>query len=400
MTSWTPTKIPYNAPSDFLFIQARPSEHEAIIRRQGQLARILQLLKCPCLTNGQPNMFCTVCGGRGYLFKYQTEIVVIDELSEYDGYGNLYPFGTPVTRALAVKKFLHSIQGGNVLYTVTGITGGTKVSFNGAALPKKYETVKLTYEYTLERSVTNENCLHPRKGYVLNTIGTKLQLPNSNNPFNVHGDLISVSRVYNRTTATTYSVASFNKQTITLSSEGGTKPQIEITDIMEVDYKWLYPPRIGTQRINMNNSLKKWGEELKEGDMESMIPGGYYFSKGDVITFLTPRLRETMVIQRGTGQTDELPQFDVNEIIGDIIDESGVKYSNAKFYLSEYNDLVWVTGQGPAQGKRYSVTYLYNPSYRIYRNEVNTMTNEDRRFPQNVLLRVMNKFSKKDFIRY
>jgi len=58
-------RIPYNSPSDILNIQARAPEHEAIIRRQGQSARILQLLKCPCNENGRVNLHCTICNGKG-----------------------------------------------------------------------------------------------------------------------------------------------------------------------------------------------------------------------------------------------------------------------------------------------------------------------------------------------
>jgi len=236
----------------------------------------------------------------------------------------------------------------------------------------------------------------------LRTRGTKTDLRKISNPFNMHGDLTEVTRIYNVTTATSYNVLRFGKQTIIADDESGGKPAIQPTDVLQVDYKYVKPTKIGTGRVDLNNSLKKWSEEVKEGDMESMIPGGMYISKGDIITLLRPRLRETVVIKRGAGLTDELPQFDINEIIDDIIDEDGNKYVNdgTKFNLEEYNDLTWVSGQAPSAGKKYTVNYLYNPSYRIYKQDINAMTNEDKQFPNQVLLRYMNKFSKRDLKRF
>ena len=47
-------------------IEARPEEHEALIERQGQWARIISTKKCPCITAGKPVLSCTLCYGKGY----------------------------------------------------------------------------------------------------------------------------------------------------------------------------------------------------------------------------------------------------------------------------------------------------------------------------------------------
>ena len=112
------TTFPDRSPSDILNIQARPTEHEAIIRRQGQSARIIQLIKCPCNKNGRVDLHCTVCNGRGYIFKYQKKVIVIDENSPHYGCFEVFPFGTPLARGIAIQKVLHESQGGNVDYVV------------------------------------------------------------------------------------------------------------------------------------------------------------------------------------------------------------------------------------------------------------------------------------------
>ena len=79
-----------------------------------------------------------------------------------------------------------------------------------------------------------------------------------------------------------------------------------------------------------------------------------------------------------------------------------MKYANdgTKYNLKEYNDLTWISGEGPAAGKKYTVNFLYNPTYRIYKQSIDLMSNENKRFPNLVLLRYMNRFQKKDLLRF
>ena len=64
-------------------IEGRPEEHEAAIRRQGQLVRLIQAKKCPCIKHGKANLHCTLCGGKGYLHGFQKEIRVVEENSPH-----------------------------------------------------------------------------------------------------------------------------------------------------------------------------------------------------------------------------------------------------------------------------------------------------------------------------
>ena len=397
-------RIPNPSPSDALNIQARAPEHEALIRRQGQAARIIQLIKCPCNNNGKPDIYCTLCNGRGQIFRHQKSASVIDENSDHYGCGEVTTYGSPITKAVGIQRRLHESQGGTTVYNITSFDD-TKIYFTapgGSCVPKRYEKVQVTYEYSLESSVISENSSRDSIGYTMHTIATLIEFNNTSNPYQINGDLTEVTRIYNKTTDTTYNVKSFSKQTIVADDESGAKAAIELTDVLEVDYKYVKPAQIGTGRMQLNNALQKWGEDIKSGDVQAIIPGYYYFSKGDIITFLFPRIRETTVIKRGTGLKDELPQFDVNEIIYEIIDEDGTKYTNdgTKFYLSEYNDLNWVSGQGPATGKKYTVTYLFHPTYRVYKQEIDLMSNENKQFPNLVQLRYMQRFNKKDFARF
>lgn len=394
--------IPNNSPSDILNIQARAPEYEALLRRQGQAARIMKAIKCPCASRGHADLHCVICNGYGYTFDFQVDITVIDENSPHFGVLEIFPLGVPISNARAVQRTLHSSQGGNINYTIDSFTD-TKIVISGGQAPKRYERVRVTYDYNIEETIENENSEHLVAGYTLHTTGTKITFSNTANPFNIHGDITSVTRVYNVTQDISYSVLRFNKQSIILDDESGAKPQVEITDVLQVDYTYVKPAQVGTGRMIINSYINKTLDDVKESDTGGIIPGGYQIGRGDLVTFLTPRIRDTAVIKRGSGSLkDEIPQFDVAEIIGEILDEDGIKYVNdgTKFSIQEYNDLVWISGQGPAAGKKYSVTYIYNPTYRIYKQNIDGMNNENKYFPNLVQLRFMNRFDKKDFLKF
>ena len=381
-------------------IQARPPEHEGVRDRQGQPARIMQAKKCPCISRGEIDLHCNICDGKGFLLDFQKNAFVLDENSPHNGGAEVFPYNVPITKVYSVEKFLHPSQGGNIYYNIIGFDD-TTIEIEGpggACPPKRYEKVRVSYEYCLWNAVTGENSTHATDSYILHTIATKAVLRNTSNPFNVHGDIAEVTRVYNVTQDITYDVKKFCRNSIVIDDKGGTVLPPLVTDVLAVDYKYLRPEIVGTGRLDLQNTLQKVSEDLKEGDIQGLFPAYSHLSKGDIVTFLIPRLRADEIIRRGSTTKDELPQFDVVEILDPIIDEDGNKYRNGThFDLSEYNDIIWTNG--PANRKRYSLTFLYRPSYRIYRQNIDAMTNEGKYFPQMVTMRFMNRFDKRDFIK-
>jgi hypothetical protein len=383
-------------------IQARPEEHEALIKRQGQVSRIINARKCPCIKNGQASVFCVICRGRGILYNFQKTFIKNSENSPHIGNFECFPLATPVVRSLFVGRCLPDFQGGPLEYRPTG-TDGTKCTFEamnpGDPPPKEYETLKHTYEWSIESQVEDENSTHTAGSYLLKTIATKKRWTAEQkivNAYDIHGDITDVSRVYNVTKNLTYMVKLFFKNSILIDDVNGSVQPPLVTDVLSVDYKYIEPPRILVGRIDLKNALMKWGEDFKQGDIEAIVPGSYFMSRGDIVTLLTPQFRGDEVIVRGKGRKDELPQFDVIETRGEIIDEDGIHYDNSKWELQDYNDLYWKVGQGPAIGKKYSVSYIYRPTYQVYNHDIDMIAKEDHRFPHTIHLRFFNKFSKLD----
>jgi hypothetical protein len=380
-------------------IQAHPEEHHALIQRQGQASRIMQSRKCPCLSGGRAQLLCNLCKGKGYLLTFQRSILVIDEQSPHCEL-KVNTFWSPILAVNSVLVERHASQGGNVLMNVDSFSGNQiDISHPEFAGPKNYETTKATYRYDNWNEITGEQ----QKGngsFIYHSIGTKSTVRNSSNPFNIHGDLVEVTRVYNVTKDINYDIKSFKKQTITIDDKKQTVEPPEATDDLEFDYKYVDPIQLGTDRIKMDSFMESWNENSKTGQLQFIIPAGYEIAKGDVITLMVPRLREDAVIIRGSDTHDEIPQFDIVEILSKIIDEDGQLYeSGTDFSLEEYNNLVWKAGKGPAAGKNFSISYVFRPSFRIYKQVVDTMSNENKYFPQMVEAKFMNKFTHADMVK-
>jgi len=380
-------------------IEGRPDESDAVIERQGQLTRLIQSQKCPCISRGKPDLYCTLCQGRGYILGWQERYEIIEENSPHANRGNdakLYPFWTPIKEVIRVQRRLHDVQGGNIIYSVASFTDNDITLIDNGELASQHFPIKVTYKYYLPESVTDENSTSDGT-YVIKTTGTEIDLTkDTSNPFHVHGDIFKVTRVYNVTQTLTYTVSSFRKQSITLVSGGLAAPLAN--DVLEVDYEYMKPVTVGIRRIDPKYAMTKWNEPLKTGDIEGSLPGGYHCKRGNILSLLTTILTESVVIKRGAGSTDELPFFDCDEIIGNIIDSAGTEYTSSDFSLVNYNDLVWGSTK-PATGVKYTVLVRYHPSYILYKQDTSVLSAEDKRWPQNWLLRVFDRMTTREWLK-
>jgi len=393
-------------------IKGRPHEHENTIDRQGQLVRLIQARKCPCIKNGRADLLCTLCKGRGYLLSYQEEYEVIEENSPHFGTTNVRPWKQPIESVKKVQRWVNHMRGGNIFYKVDSFDSESITLVDNGMLPKRHEPIKVTYSVRNAEQVIGENC--NRNGYTLYTIGTEIDTEkDTSNPKDVHGNITSVSRVYNKTQDYTYIVKSFIKQAIYIDSTPIEVPPVFpeteptfitppvplSTDILEVDYKYIVPFRALFTRIDIQNSVVKYFEDVKIGDIKMSVKAHYHVGRGDIVTMLTTIVKDTAVIIRGAGTKDELPVFDAYDILEDIEDELGNHYINGThFRISDYNDLLWLGSTKPTTGKKYTVVYRYRPSYIVYRQMPSPMNAGDRDYPQSVFLRYIGRLTDKDLV--
>ncbi len=294
---------------------------------------------------------------------------------------------------------MHSSQCSNsnglTNYSVSSFNDTTIFLVDNDDLPKRYERIEVSYSFRNSEIITNENSVHDGT-FKIETIGTKFVQTHMGDVLNVYGDIIEVSRVYNKTQDYTYVVDSFKKNIITLNSSGDPAPIS--SDVLEVDYKYIPVFYAILLQVQTENAIEKWGEDVKLGDIRIILPGYFHIDRASIITAMSTILQTKQIITRGAGTFDELPRFDVFEIIGNIEDEDGNSYTSSHFELQEFNNLVWLGATKPAQTKKYSINYSYRPSYQVYRPQSKTINlGKDGRYPIATFARFFNRFSVKDF---
>jgi hypothetical protein len=392
-----------NGANSGFIIQGRPQEFNNMIERDGQLVRLIHAKKCSGVQNGKAELFCTFCKGKGYNLFFQKEFDIYKENSPHGLFEQreINPFYIPITKVRLVQRRLNAAQcpanNGITNYNVESFTDTSIFLEEAENLPKRHERIEVSYSFRNSELITDENS-NSNGTYKIKTIGTEYTGYHVPDVLDVHGDIIGVTRVYNVTQDYTYTVSSFKKNMITLDSDGGLAPTPLSTDTLEIDYEYVPVFYAVLLQVKTENAVEKWGEDVKVGDVRIVLPSYYHIDRFSIITAMTTILQTNHVIIRGSGTFDELPNFDVFEIIDNIEDEDGTVYTNSDFELQEFNNLVWTGTNKPAQGKKYSVKYSYRPSYKVYRDQSKTINlGRDGRYPIFTFARFFNKFSSKDW---
>jgi hypothetical protein len=377
-----------------VILRGDADKYDVSISRRGQWCRLIHSSICPCLTQGHPDIYCTLCNGKGYLSTMQNETQILEENSPHYFGTQVRPFNTPITKVKSVQKWKHPSQGGNEFYSVSSFTNTEITLTDNGILPKKYEPIKVTYSYSNYNRIISENSIHDGTSYKLTTIATSIStMGDTSNPLDITGDIVKVISIINVTKSITYTIKSFSKKYIWIDDVGGTVAAPLITDILAVTYDYVAPIKLVVTNVEANNALLKFSEDIKVGDVQVTLPGNIFVNRGDIITPLSTISRNNVTVVRGVGIIDELPGFDITEVIGNIVDINGVVYGPTLFEIQNYNNLVWLTSTRPAQGIKYTVSYLYRPSYMIYTQQDRTTNLENKRYPHKVHARFLNKFN-------
>lgn len=381
--------------SPIFTIQARPEEHDAVVDRQGQLAKVFLSRPCAtCIKNGEVTMYCDVCNGLGVVYFFQSEKEIFEEDSKHYGQNVLYPFWTPITKVVKVQRKLSEVQGGNLNYKVTNFTDN-EIYIDGAPVPRHYDILQCTYRY--KNLIPYEDTIEFTGG---NIISLYLNLPiqvRRSNAYHVMGDIAKILEVRNITKDEDYTnfVSGFKQKIFFDLNQIST---LESGDEIYCKIEYYEPDKIAIREIDITEAKEKWGDDVIEGSVEVTSMSNVYLKEGDVITFPITLLMKSVSIPRTNKPYDELPDFDVVEVVENIIDEDGNIYTKDNFEIREYNNLHWKGPSIPPSGKKYSAVYSYSLSYIVYKGRVKQITNEDQRFPRSCLVRVYNKLIAKEMV--
>jgi len=385
-------------------IQARPKEHDAVVERQGQWARILHSQPCTCIkTDGHPSMNCTKCRGAGFVYYFQSEKEVIEENSPHCGQNVINPYWTPITKVIKVQRKLAPIQGGNKNYLIKSFNDDT-IYIEGATPPKSSDIIQCTYRYSnLDEKIQSfiYNGINKfEMNLYIDTVKEDMEYLARSNAYKVAGDITQIISFINKgqegniKSSNYLSYITFKKQYIYLDTTDII--DLDTNDILEIKVQYSKPELVATTQLTTKRMYEKWGSNIETGDVDAIFQSNVDIKNGDIITFLISNQSKSWLMTRTRKDYDELPEYDVIEILENIIDEDNNKYiKDTDFEIRNYNDLYWI-GNKPSDGKKYSIVFSYKLTYIVFNENIKTITNENQRFPKNVLLRLYTRVKNKE----
>jgi hypothetical protein len=127
------------------------------------------------------------------------------------------------------------------------------------------------------------------------------------------------------------------------------------------------------------------------GDAICTYPYMFNLSEDDVLTVLSGSMTHKFVMEkRGDGLDDTIPEFFITKV-DNVETKKAIFKDGEDFILIGTNKLHW-TGNQPEVGEMMSITYRYNPTYRVAKNIPMLRTSEDQRIPRKVVLKLYAAF--------
>ncbi|QEJ95205.1 hypothetical protein FUT84_01270 [Treponema phagedenis] len=351
--------------------------YEAMIERHGQYVRWRVAKKCPCVSTGnQPDIHCKKCGGSGELYSYQKKYTDNVRLSVFDGLIEL-----PEDIADCVIKSIYNYAG--VLFEFKKEDRFIQLQDKEHTLTQG-ETVDIIFEQELVCILKETKAERICKGFYRIP---DLRMPKS-----------TIEGVY-------YSPCCDILKIENLKSEDGADVEILnyykdcIEVLSEEDYPYLIAKNIEyikpVKFIVLSQNLNKENLALIQkhnGDAVCTFPYKFDVSEGDIITIISGTMTNKVIVKRGRETADDIiPEFFVDSI--DLIEtKTSVFKEGEDFILIGTNRIHWLGAAKPEANESMSITYRYNPTYRVCQNIPSLRTSEDQRIPRKVVLKLFASY--------
>jgi hypothetical protein len=369
-----------------------PTEMSEIIERHGQWVRWRKAKPCPNRTEaGQHPMICNVCHGRGEIYEFQRHQMVYGERSPH-GVKSVFAgeedlvrtWKSPISRVERVVRYIHEKQGGSKIIPIISHT--TEVIRIGeipgeTGYPLSHEQIYVDYE--IDTWMEKTEAINIQQGQII--VKTESQMPMESlksNSFSVTHEITGIIAISG---SMSYQVQGYTGNTIYLLSPAMSD------DILLIHYTYAFPYKFFIEPIgpDFRNDLA-W--PIQAGDAIGICSQEYEIGQGDIVVSLTQINRVSEIMTRGSGRIDQLPYYDIDSISGDIYsDDKTVFVKGIDFDLYDYNKIIWKT-PGPSAGSKYSLSVNERIAYRVYNQNPEINSNENKRLPKRLHLRKLEKY--------
>jgi len=357
--------------------------YEQALGRHAQWVRWTSGITCPCLNSDtfQPDPHCTLCVGRGRIYKTPGRFQLLNEIARHNSFGKVYPSITPLVVDSAVVH-----RQGTILTMASSQPSSGAYAQLDPTYPKQWEKITMDYLYDPDISVTNEDS----EVYGTNILRTTTtQFAEKGKSF--EGSIKSVSRVYNSTKAETYTVSSAIKEYIYLSSMGTWAAD----DVLQVDY--IYQKPFNFLLIGITPRMRyEQPYVLETADAILIAPYWAQVAPDDMLTALAVEQIGRAVIDPAVsvGADEIISYYDLSRLLR-VIDTAGVEYTvgpGNNVEIFERNFLKWNITKPVV---KYTAQFTYNPTYTAL-NVLHTLRNsENKAFVNRISVKQFDRVSDK-----
>lgn len=348
-------------------LQLTRENFNALIGRHGQSVRWLMSEKCSCIDKYQNvDANCEICKGKGVNYTTQTESIRVEILT------------APIDGIIEQENVIEVKDLTGKIYPITESNCVTYV--NGVLKGQKYQV-----KYIEDVSKTKNGTA----GYMADKL-YKIDLQIESTFGDIQGSLLSVTATFNNTPLTVKEIFR-NCFEIEESLNHG--------DVVEYICTYIEPFIFALTQNNQTEEDRKFLSDVG-GTALLTFPQRWTIYEEDVIVSLNGTLAKKEVIF-SSGDIDNLPSFYPAELISASVIREKKKVSfepNIDFIIYKGSQIKWITENKPEDEEKLSISYTYNPTYKVLGEMPSPRTSENNRFPRKVALKVYTDYnSREDF---
>ena len=355
--------------------------YEEALSRHTQKVRWMKSIRCPCVNanSSQPNPKCSVCYGRGFIYKPPVgPFHVLDEMSPHDAMGKIYQW----YQYLVLNTVRVRMKGvWQIIDPLIQPIDGSYIQLS-EPYPRNYYRLFTSYSFDPTFSVVNEDS-EVYSPNVLRTIETRT----IDKGKTFEGTILSVSRVYNVTKTESYVITGSEKEFIYLLNMGTWVSG----DVLQVDYKYVKPFDLLVVGVTPKMRYEQpW--IMEESDALIMTPYWVKPSPNDLFTALSQEQRGEAIIEPKVGDDEVRNYFDISSVVM-IVDKSGVEYSPlTSVSILARNKIHWLVTKPTVP---YTIQFTYHPTYTSISNYSAIRTAENKEFINRINVRLFDRINER-----
>lgn len=343
---------------------------DAIIRH-AQWIRWVRAITCPCVNPNtmQPDIRCTMCKGRGYIYRNPGTFSIKQEVAKHNGFGVITPRYGPVSNPVVWRR-------GEKLPLADPQPDPNVITLEGPNYPRLYQRMYIDYDFRPVQSIIAEEA-EVIDTNILRVVGARFE--DQGKQF--EGSIETVTRVENVTKSETYTVSEAIKEYIFLDGMGTYADG----DVIEVDYTYIRPFQFVLHTVT---PAMRYEPSYVSQDTAAtlLVPSWANPAPNDLFTAMAQESPASAVIDPTFTPGDDVIRdyFDLSTIEF-VMDKNGTEYTPGEdVVLIGRNKVHWLVTKPTVA---YTIEFTHHPTFSSVREPQTIRTAENKEFANKVSLK-------------